>query len=330
MLHVWTLRLLLAALLMSGLELLLWPVAPLERPVQDWLLLLPAYVALATLLLDLCVRYRARDLYDVMTIAGVVGLVASLIANPDSSLVEFPLTILTRVMGANVALVLGMFGVWIVLTAAQFARYRWLLLGYAVFGGFYWGTWLRWTPELTGRLAQVSPDEMAVAGGMFLAVVLFAFAMLHMLSRNQGAAITTDALRLSPAALVLLLVVLLALFVLRAVEGVIGGDFLALIAGLIALGLTVLWFRRPTKPRQLLDAHVPPHPLPVLWLLPPLVAFIAATALAYSLPRLDLPGASQLTFMIWGFAGFGMLWPMIVTLIVGLRGLYRQLAWQGD
>jgi hypothetical protein len=329
-LRAWSLRLLMAMLLMAGCELLLWPVAPDERSLREWLFLLPAYIALATLALDLMARYRARDLYDVMIVAGIVGLLVGLIVNPETALIEFPRTLLTRVMGGYVALSLGMLGLWAVLTAGQFPRYRLLLLGYAVFGGFYWGTWMRWSAAFTDRMAEpVTLERLAMTGGVFLALVLGAFALVGLLRRADIPAEATD-MQLPPAGLGILVAVLLVLFLVGVLEGrVPGGDSLAAILALLAFCMMLLWFRRPNKPRQLLDAHLPPEPLSPLWILLAVAVFAAMTAFTYDLSRLEFLGVNQLTLMEWGFTGFGMIWLPIATTFIGLRAVTRLTAWRG-
>ncbi len=332
-LRLWSVRLLLAALLMTGCELLLWPVSPFDRSMREWLYIIPAYTALAILALDLMARYRVRDIIDVMTVAGIVGLLVGLIVNPETSFIEFPRTLLTRVIGGYVALSLGMIGVWVVLTAGQFPRYRVLLIGYAVFGGFYWGTWMRWSPELTNRLDEaVSLGDMALAGGGFLALILALYAAVLLLP--SGDKNGPDTLILSPAAFGILTAALLVLFMIRAVEqvggrSVIDGPSLSMIAGLVAFCMTILWFRRPNKPRQLLDAHIPPTPLSPLWVFWSLAVFAGVTIMAYDLPRLDFMGVNQLTLMEWGFTGFATVWLPIVTAQVGLRAMTRLTAWRG-
>lgn len=328
--RIWALRLLLAMLLLAGCELLLWPVAPDERSLREWLFLLPVYVAVGTLALDLMARYRIRDIYDVMTVAGIVGLLVGLIANPDTALIEFPRTLLTRVMGGYVALSLGMIGLWAVLTGAGLPRYRLLLLGYAVFGGFYWGTWMRWSPVFTDRMTE-TPDleRMAVNGGVLLTLALLVLASVALLWRDDAAPKDPTTFCLPPAGFGMLVAVLLVLFLLRAVDGVIGGDSLVAILALMAFCMTLLWFRRPNKPRQLLDSHLPPRILSPLWMGAALVVFAGMTVFAYDLPQLDFLGVNQLTLMEWGFTGFGMIWLPIVTTLVGLRALTRLTAWRG-
>ena len=75
---IWFYRLLLAVLLLFGSEFLVW-LNPFQRPLTDWLLLGVGYLALACLLLDLAVRFRLRNLYDVMVLAAIYGLLSSLL-----------------------------------------------------------------------------------------------------------------------------------------------------------------------------------------------------------------------------------------------------------
>src|SRR5258708_776960 len=91
---------LLALLLMFGSEILVWT-NPAGRPILEWLLLIPGYVALSAVLLDFTVRYRIRDLFGVLLLAGIYSLSSALILNPASTLTDLPRTLVTRVMGAH-------------------------------------------------------------------------------------------------------------------------------------------------------------------------------------------------------------------------------------
>ncbi len=64
---------LLALLLMFGSEILVWTNPP-GRPLLQWLLLIPGYLALSAVLLDFTVRYRVRDVFGALLLTGVYSL----------------------------------------------------------------------------------------------------------------------------------------------------------------------------------------------------------------------------------------------------------------
>src|SRR5262249_21361831 len=88
---IWLVRALLAALLLSGSKILVW-VTPPGRTLLDWALLLPGYLALAAILLDLTARYRVRDLFGALTLMGFYSLLAALVLNPHYAYLDVPRT----------------------------------------------------------------------------------------------------------------------------------------------------------------------------------------------------------------------------------------------
>src|ERR1051326_7426851 len=83
----WAYRFLLAALLFFCSEILLWTNPP-TRNLLDWGLLIIGYIALSGLLLEIAVRYRLRDVYGLITLAGIYGMTNGLILNPASALID--------------------------------------------------------------------------------------------------------------------------------------------------------------------------------------------------------------------------------------------------
>ncbi len=150
--NTWIARGLLAALLLFASEVVLWT-NPTGRAPLEWLLLAVGYLALAVLLLDLAARYRIRDLFGLLALAGIYGLISSLALNSQTALAEVPRTWATRVMGAHTLAGLGALLLFLTFTSA---RSRGLLLA-AVVSGLLWGVWVRGTSasavcELSARL----------------------------------------------------------------------------------------------------------------------------------------------------------------------------------
>jgi hypothetical protein len=315
----WTLRLLMALLLLFGSEILLW-IDPPGRSLTDWSLLVVGYIALAALLLDLAARYRLRNVYDAMTLLVLYALYAGLLLNPETALVDFPRTFLTRVIGAHSLLGLEMFGLFLALTGGANTRTLRLLLGFSLWIGFYWGTWGQGVALLADWPGDaVSLGTMFAVAGVVLAVGL----ILFIAALRQSASLTPPDLRLSPVAFTLALVVLAGLFVVRLTEDAVDPGMVALTAALTVLGIGVLWFQRPTKGAVLLDAHIPPTSPPFVLLVAALGIFAGAAAFGYHLPLLDIAGYSQLSLMEFGFAGVGTLWLPTVAAVVSINGMDR-------
>lgn len=316
----WSLRLLLALLLLFGAEILLWNDF-MRHDALDWLVRVVGYGALAVLILDLAVRYRVRDIYDVMMVLAIYALLASVLVTPDVSLEGFPSSLLTRMLGGHGLLGIEMFGLLLVLTAGDNRRYRLLLLAVAAWLGFYWGVWMRWTPALGTLFEEVPLMTMlgVIAAGFGLIVLAFL-----LLRRPLQAANPLD-LRLSMLGWLLLLLVLIVLFLVQAVRGLIVTDVLPLAAFLLLVCWSVIWFRHDAKEAMLLDGHVPARPLSLIWLLLAALCFGAAFVPGYWLPLVGNDLYNQLWLMEMGFAAVGALWLPLVAIVVAMRGLDRQM-----
>ena len=100
-----SLYILLALVLLFGSEILVWT-NPTGRPIWEWLLLIPGYLALSAILLDFGIRYRVRDVFGVLMLTGIYSLASALVLNPASTLNDLPRTLFTRVMGSHALIAL--------------------------------------------------------------------------------------------------------------------------------------------------------------------------------------------------------------------------------
>jgi hypothetical protein len=316
----WIARILLATLFFFGSEILLW-IDPSARSVSDWALLVVGYIALATLILDLAVRYRIRDIYDAMLVTAIYGLLAGILLNPVTSFADVPATLVSRVMGGHTLLGMYMFGALMTITAGYNRRYRRRMIVFAGWLGFFWGIWVRWTPSQTNWLDHdVSLTTMYGAAGLVLA---FAAGCLWLLSR-KGRALTPSNLQLSPAGFGVLAMVGVIYLMIRALDESVD-SFGAFLAGLlIVLCAATLWYRRTEGGTMLLDRHFPPYPMSWLWILLTVAVFGWATAFAYNLRLVEVEGVTQLKLMELAFAGVGFIWLPIVALAFSSRAVDRQ------
>lgn len=313
-------RLLVATLYFFGAEVLLWT-NPLQHSLLEWGLRIIGYVTLGVLTLDFAARYRIREVYDVLVLAGIYGLCVGLLLQPQTSLIDFPRTLVTRVMGAQALIGAEMFGLFLVLTGGESARYRRLLLGFSVWLGFYWGVWVHWSPILTERFSnEVDLITLFVSAGI---VIALAFALFVYISR-RGETLLPSNFRQSPLGLGVTLIVLISLFLVRLAENAINLDALPTTVILIVLCYAILWFRRADKGKTLLDSHLPPHPLAWLWIVLALVIFSMTAIFSYSIPLTTLFGFNQLSVMELAFALGGLVWLPFVAAILSVRAIDRQ------
>jgi hypothetical protein len=310
----------LAALLMFGSEILVW-VNPPGRTLVDWLILVPGYIALAAILLDLTARYRVRDLFGALVLTGIYSLLAALVLNPQYAFLEMPRTFITRVMGAHALLAAEMFGLFLALTGRSSRRVRRLLLAGCLIVGLAWGFWVRWWPVDEGY-GQVSLLTMLAYGAIGLGII--GGLLAYVPSRTAG--LSPDHLRLSRLSWGALFLLLVGLFVLRLLHGGIDVGGLILTAILLTICWAILWFRERAKGESLLDNHIPIQRLPIRTILPALGVFTIAAILAYNLPLIQVGVVNQLSLIGVGFTGYGLAWLPTVSLVLGVRAYGRQIS----
>ena len=94
---VWLMRLFFAVCLFWGSEVFVW--TDMMRPIGLFILSAVGYVTIAALLLDLMVRFKVREMFGALILAGFYGLCAGFFINPDATLNAMPTSLITRVMG---------------------------------------------------------------------------------------------------------------------------------------------------------------------------------------------------------------------------------------
>lgn len=318
---VWLLRLALAALLLFGSDVLLWAEIQI-RPPEEWVLHGIGYLILATLLLDIGVRYRIRDVYDSMAALAIYALIAGLLITPQVSMADFPRTLVTRTLGGhNLGGAVG-FGIFLVLTAGHLPRYRQTLIAGLAWTGFYWGTWMRWTPEFSLLFTQaVSLPTMF----LYAAVPITMGLLLFFIAWQTRQAVTPADFQLSTIGGLFLLLALTIIFLIRVVQNMLNVAALGLTLVLILVCIGILWFRRSEKAPMLMTAHVPPTPLHPVWLLLSGAAFVLMTILGYALPLVGTPEYNQLFLMELGYAAVGFLWLPVLAGVIAMRGIDYQM-----
>ncbi len=310
--------LLLAVLLLWGSEVLVWTNPPGREPL-DWPLMLLGYGVVAALLLDWLVRYRVRDLFGALLLAGGYSLIASLTLNPESLLADLPRTLVTRIMGAHALLALEMIGLFLALTGGLPHTQRRRLLAGSVIVGLAWGIWVRWFPADMGYPA-VSLETMLLYGGGCAAVIAALAAALPRWTAN----LTPDELRLPRRGVIITLLVVIGIAAWRALDGTLPLDALWLVLPVLALCWVILWFRGRARGRTLLDNSLPAQPPAWRWLLTAAALFFGAAVVGYGLPLVQVGEFNQLTLIGVGFTAYGLAWLPTVSLVLGVQAYLRQ------
>ncbi|HEX2908495.1 MAG TPA: hypothetical protein VHO69_16605 [Phototrophicaceae bacterium] len=319
-LGLWLIRLLLALLLLVGSEILVWTNPP-GRELLDWPLMLLAYTVVAALLLDILVRYRVRDLFGAMLLAGLYSLTASLTLNPESLLADMPRTLITRIMGIHGFMALEMIGLFLVLTGGQPSRRtNRLLLVSSLIVGLAWGIWGRWFPA-DNQYPEIALPALLVYGAVSAGLIGGVLALLP--ARTGG--LTPDHLRLSRGEWGGLFLALLALLALRWLQLVIPIGAALMVLPVLILCWVILWFRGRATGKTLLDLHLPVAPPAWGHLTRALVVFLVAASVSYNLPLLQVGDFNQFTLIGVGFTAYGLAWLPTVSLVLGAQAYLRQL-----
>lgn len=315
---LWLSRLLLTLLLFGSAEILPW--ASLERVTPPDLLLRGiCYGLLAILMLDLAMRYRVRDLFDSMALIAVTGLLAGLLITPDITFADFPRTLATRALGGHSLTTAIAFGLFLLLLKAT-PSYRTRALAALAWIGFYWGTWMRWTP-IYGTLFQqpVSLSLMFAVICIWVGSVLFIYGLLL----QSRASFNPADFRLSFIPLLLMFAALLSLFAIQVSRRLIDPTALLITLIIIGVGWVILWFRRSPQHAALLETHLPIQHPPLRWFLLAAAVFIGLTLLAYHLPLIGDPEHNQLWLMEIGYAVVGVTWLPALACVIAVHGIDR-------
>lgn len=321
---VWLLRLLLALALAYGGEVLLWTNPP-GRTLPDIGLLAVGYLAIATLLLDIFARYRVRDFWGVMLLAGLYGLLNGLLLNPQTALYDVPRTLITRTMGAHTLLGLEMLVLFITLLDGRTTRRRWILLVGSLAVGLAWGVWVGLSPLQTDVNYGIVPLETMLIVGIG-GIILLCGLYLLTVYRIRGATFTPDAFVLPLGGLLGLLLILAVLFFIRVLQNQLVGVSVVMVAIVLGLTFAILWNRKNTKLPTYSENLSPIAPLSPLWLILSALFVLATGIFAYNLPIIGTTDLNQLSVVVFGFTLYGLSWLPFVSLVLGVRAYIRQIA----
>jgi hypothetical protein len=316
---------LLASLLLFGSEIVLWTM-PTTRSLFDWVLLIIGYLALSLILLELAAFYRARNIFDLITLAGIYGLLNALLLNPASALVDVPRTLVTRAMGAHSLIGLAMLAFFLWVSGRRRAPLA--VFAGAALVGIAWGTWAHWSPLefATGGETPLSTLLIAAlvplaAGG--IALILNPPGRRAKAQMNAPLSPPEGAIRrMTRLDWALVLAAGLTLLIVRLAEGALDAFSLVTIPLLIVYCVAVLYFQRRKKGAMLLDGLEGRESSPALYTAG-IIAVMLGGLLGYSLPR-GAGASDPLAVIAVVFTGYGLVWLPAVSLVLGARAFARQ------
>lgn len=317
---IWTLRLLLAILFFLGGEILLWGGLPTHSPVE-WALLAVGYPLLATLTLDFAARFRVRDVYGVLLVILIAGVLIALLLHPRQALVQFPYHIITRAIGGYGILTLEMFGLFLALTWGDNPRYHRLLPGFAGVVGFFGGIWA-YEAHTLADWTQARPALGTFA--LLTAVTLIVALGAAELVRRRATNVRPGDLRLSQRAYAVVILLLAMIAFVQLLRGLYVGWELVASGLLIGLGWLVLWFEYGPRGHTLLDDHLPPRLLPLRWIAVGIVVFAAGITLGWYFPGFEIAGYTPISVIELGFLLGGFLWIPLTLTVAAARALNRR------
>ncbi len=317
---VWVLRALLAAVLAFASEVLLWT-TPNARDLVVWAILAVGYLALATALLDIAARFRWRDLFGLMALAGVYGLVNALLLNPTSAFVDFPRTFFTRAMGGHALAGTVGLTLWLLLTSGKQRNGIIVTAGIVAVGiGGVWGYWAHYSPPIFAEGEPAALTSLLSAYGVMVALIvtLILIAQRVLVALPEGVPATafqTD--RFSGA---FVFVAAVALGGAHFAAGTIDGTILTLVILFASFCAGIVWFQKRKKGVTLIDGRGIGGALPLFIGLA--LLGVAAGVVGYHLPRVAVTPSGEtdpLAAIGAILTAYGLVWLPMVTFILGAR-----------
>jgi hypothetical protein len=142
---VWVVRIVFGLMLLTISEMVMWQ-HPDSHALYEWPILIIDYVALASILIDLLVRFQAGDLPGILLVSGLYGLVSSIIISHSAfENINYPVfSFVIRAMGLQTAA--GFYGILLYTTILRGKDATLREISGAVGIGLLWGIWVHWYP----------------------------------------------------------------------------------------------------------------------------------------------------------------------------------------
>jgi hypothetical protein len=324
-LTTWGARLGFAALLLVCSEWIVWQ-TPTGFSALEWLGLAVVYLALAGLTLDLVARFAVEDVFGLLLVAGLYGLLnATLISHITAR--DLPLSLVVRPLGAQpLACVLALTAFQVLASGRATGPVD---LGAALGAGLVWGVWLRWFPEVSDEALPAAEIGPAVG---YLALLLLACLLIRFAVPPTGIYRRED-WQLTPPEWFLVVMTLLAAAAVaidRDDHAGIGLAITLMLGGYAVLLLVIhgRYFPRAGRPvRSVLASLTPPRrPNPAAWLAV-VVPFLALGWVGFHLPG-DGTRSVQSDVLFGALTAVGIVWLPAVSTVYGVRA-FVQLTREG-
>ncbi len=316
----WSLRFLLAALLFFGGEILFWTELH-QLSLLEWGVRLAGYLLLSTAVLDVLVRYRVRDAYVAMALFAGVGLAQSLLIVPGIAFEQFPVTLLTRVLGGYTVLSFFMFGAFVAALSGEKRRSQVYVSLFALWLGLCWGVWMRWIPVDGLFFEALSVQTMALSAGAGLSVVLLLVGLVYQIAAEHH----PSELLLQPIHWLFVLLGLIGLFLVQALRGTLDSVMVVSAGVLLAFCWSILWSQCDDSGATLMNRLLPLRPLPFLSIAAAVALFALGAVTGYSLPRLGYEEFHQLRVLQIYLSLAGLVWLPFVAIVIAVRALDVQM-----
>lgn len=313
----WLLRGLLAALLAFTSEILLWT-TPDSRPPFDWLLLVFGYLAVSAVLLDLAARYRLRDPFGLLALAGVYGLLNALLLNPTSAFIDFPRTFFTRAMGGHTVAGLLALALWLRLTRNSQRGRWWIPAGAAaLLVGVVWGFWAHYSPPVFAEGGEITlPTLLIVFGGGALLLLVLAWSV-----QRIPESLSTESFRLNRLGGSFVFIVFVTLLGGHLAAGDIDALKIAIVLIFAIFCIGIVWFQKRQKGAAMLDDRRTDISLPLLAAL--LALMLIGGLVGYHLPH-GYGQTDPLAVIGSLLTAYGLVWLPVVTFVLGAREFTKQ------
>jgi hypothetical protein len=316
----WGIRLSFAALLLVFSEFVVWQ-TPTTFNALEWAGIAAIYIALAAISLDLIERFQVNEVFSLLILAGLYGLVdGTLISRVTAS--DLPFSLVIRPLAAQPLAWIGALAVFLLLNSGRASGPA--DFGVALIVGLAWGIWVHWFPLKTDEpipTVKIVPALIALAVGLTACGVIRRALPPADIYRREDWRLT----RVEGAAMG---AILWAALVIGFAQEAISGTGLLIIAVLGGFMVFMLNFTiRVRRITSLLEPITPPRrPNMAAWLVL-VAAFLVAGWIGYRLPGSG-DHSVQGDLLIGALTGFGIVWLPGVSALIGVR-VFVQLAREG-